>query len=134
MNFFEVIFKGDSKKVDIKLPNDKSVSYPTKELNNIKEEYLDNKEHSLILGIRGEHISITDKGLESEITFVELLGNTTNIMTKLVGDEKEFAISLADRSLLNRGDKIHISFLGKNIHLFNKEDGKTIFNYVKEEN
>ena len=133
MNFFDVKFKAGAKDVVITLPNNQEMKFPLKELREMKNEYIDGNEKELTLGVRGEHISISDKGIDAVVSFVEILGNTTNILCKLDGFDAEFNITVQERSTLNSGDKIHINFLGKNIHLFDKETGRTIYTFDEEE-
>ena len=135
MNFFDVSFKAGAKKVNITLPNQKEVSFDLKELHKMKDTYIDGKEHELVLGVRGEHISINKdkKGIGATVSFVETLGNSTNILCKLDNSEVEFNISIQERSELVSGNQIHISFEAKNIHLFDKETGETIYEFNKED-
>ena len=134
MNTFKVSFKADAKLAHITLPNGKELSFNLKELKDIKEEYTRGDVQELVLGVRGEHIEISDdkKGVEAEVSFVEILGNTTNILCKLAETNEEFNISIQERSTLQAGDMIHISFKGENIHLFNEQTGRTIYTYDKE--
>ena len=131
MNFFDITFKAMPKTVDITLPNNKKITYHLDEFKNIKPEYTSGGEKKLVLGIRGEHISIDKKGIPAVVNYVEILGNTTNILCKLDGSDNEFSISVQERSELQQGDKIYINFLASNIHLFDKESEETI--YQKEE-
>ena len=135
MNFFDVTFKAGAKKVNITLPNNKEVSFDLKELHKMKDTYIDGKERELVLGVRGEHISINKdkKGIGATVSFVETLGNSTNILCKLDNSEVEFNISIQERSELTSGNQIHISFEAKNIHLFDKETGETIYEFNKED-
>ena len=133
MNFFDVTFKAGAKDTSITLPNGEVVKIPLKDLREIKNEYVDGSEKQLVLGIRGEHISIDKKGISAVVNFVEILGNTTNILCKLEGSESEFNITVQERSTLQSGEKIHINFLGKNIHLFDKESGRTIYSFGNQE-
>ena len=135
MNFFDVTFKAGVKDVDIDLLNGKSIKYALKDFKEIKDQYIDGKDKQLVLGVRGEHISISKKGVEALVTFVEILGNTTNVLCKLKDSDVEFSISVQERSSLMQGDEIHIEFAPKNIHLFDKETGETIYKFEnKEEN
>ena len=133
MNFFEVTFKAGAKNVSITLPNKKELSLPLKELRDIQDEYIDGEEKELVLGVRGEHITFGKEGIDATVSFVEILGNTTNVLCKLDGSDEEFNVTVQERSELSAGDKVKVSFLGKNIHLFDKETGKTIYKYGLEE-
>ena len=132
MNFFDVSFKAGAKDVSITLPNQEVVKFPLNGLREIKNEYIDGYEKQLVLGVRGEHISIGKKGVSATVTFVEILGNTTNILCKLDNSESEFIITVQERSTLQSGDQIHVNFEEQNVHLFDKESGRTIYSFDKE--
>ena len=129
MNFFDVDFVAGAKEVKIKLANGTEIRYPFKDFKAMLEQYTDGNNKSLTLGIRGEHISISNKGIEAVVTFVEILGNTTNVLCKLKDSDIEFSISVQERSTLTQGEQIHVEFSPKNIHLFDKETGETIYKY-----
>ena len=133
MNFFDVSFKAGAKDVEIKLPNGEVVKYPLKEFKDIQVEFTKGDERELVLGVRGEHISIDKKGVKAVVNFVEILGNTTNILCKLENSDAEFTISVQERSTLKSGDAIHVNFKPENMHLFDKESGNTIYKYGLEE-
>jgi len=133
MNFFDVKLIAKAKEVVITLPNNKEVSISLNDLRDIQDEYISGEEKELTLGIRGEHLVLGDKGIDATVSFVEILGNTTNILCKLDGSEIEFNVTVQERSELVSGDKVKVSFLGKNVHLFDKETGKTIYKYGLEE-
>ena len=133
MNFFDVKLIAKAKEVVITLPNNKEVTISLKDLRDIQDEYISGEEKELTLGIRGEHLVLGDKGIDATVSFVEILGNTTNILCKLDGSDVEFNITVQERSELVSGDKVKVSFLGKNVHLFDKETGKTIYKYGLEE-
>ena len=130
MNFFNVVFQAKGKDVEIILPNDVVIKHKLSEFRNIKDEYL-NEQRDLILGVRAEHISIGSKGIEAEVNFVEVLGNTVNIICKLVNSESEFSITIQERVSLKAGDKIHVNFDVKNCHLFDREKETSIYKLDK---
>ena len=99
----------------------------------IQDEYINGEEKELTFGVRAEHISISNKGIPAVVTFVEILGNTTNIICRLENSDAEFSISVQERSELVSGDKIHVNFDIKNCHLFDKETEETVYKYLKEE-
>ena len=129
MNFFDVNFVAGAKNVSIKLPNNKDIEYPLKDFSEIQDQYIDGNNKELVLGIRGEHISLSNKGIEAVVSFVEILGNTTNLLCKLKDSDVEFSISIQERSSLIQGDNIFIEFSPKNIHLFDKDTNETIYKY-----
>ena len=129
MNFFDVSFVASNKEAEFVLPNNTSIKFALKDLTAIQDKYLDGYHKQLVLGIRGEHISIAKKGIEAVVSFVEVLGNTTNVLCHLKDSDVEFSISVQERSSLSQGDEIHIEFSPNNIHLFDKENGETIYKY-----
>ena len=130
MNFFNVVFQAKGKDAEIILPNDVVIKHKLSEFRNIKDEYL-SEQKDLILGVRAEHISIGSKGIEAEVNFVEVLGNTVNIICKLVNSESEFSITIQERVSLKAGDKIHVNFDVKNCHLFDREKETSIYKLDK---
>ncbi len=133
MNFFDVKMKAGPKDLNFTFENEESLKFNLKDFKTIEDKYINYDEYDVKLGIRGEHISISDKGLEAEITFVEVLGNTTNIICKLLNSEAEFNISIQERSTLKAGDKIFIKFEAKNIHLFDNETHVSIYKREDEQ-
>ena len=133
MNFFDVKFVAGAKDVSITLSNNEVVKLSLKELREMKNQYVDGTERELVLGVRGEHFSISNTGIKAVVNFVEILGNTTNILCKLDGSDDEFNITVQERSTLQSGDEIHVKFSGANIHLFEKECGRTIYSFDVEE-
>ena len=133
MNFFDIDFIASAKNIEITLPNETSIKYNFIDFNEMQNPYIDGDKKSLVLGIRGEHIAITTKGIPATVEFVEILGNTTNVLCRLEDSDVEFNISVQERSALLQGDKIHVSFEPKNIHLFDKETGESIYTYANSE-
>lgn len=132
MNFFDVNCKISAKTVALQFQNKSEIKYHFVDIKKIKDEFSDVGEQSLIMGIRPEHIKIVTKGVDAYVNFVEILGNTTNILCNLANGE-EFTITVQERSELKKGDKIHIQIDAKNIHLFNKETNETIYDYESKE-
>ena len=133
MNFFDVTFKAGAKEVEITLPNGEVIKNELNKFKDIQDEYINGEEKELTFGVRAEHISISNKGIPAVVTFVEILGNTTNIICRLENGDAEFSISVQERSELVSGDKIHVNFDIKNCHLFDKETEETVYKYLKEE-
>ena len=122
MNFFNVILKADKKDMEIILPNDEALEAKVNAFRNIKEDYLDGKAKSVVLGVRPEHMIIAKSGIKAIVNFVEVLGNTVNILCKLAKSDVEFSITLQERVTYSPGDEIFVAFDSKNCHLFDKEN------------
>lgn len=127
MNFFDCSLKSSPKSLSITLPNGKKITHELDKFDPIKDEFINGEERKVTLGIRGEHIHIAPKGIKAIVSFVEILGNMTNVLCKLEGSDVEFSISIQERSELRSGDEIYVSFNPKNIYLFNKENGESIY-------
>ena len=132
MNFFNVAFKTNGKDVEIALPNDEVIKHKLSEFREIQDEYLDDKEKLLVLGVRAEHISIAKKGIKAVVNFVEVLGNTVNIICKLENSDAEFSITLQERVALKAGDEIFVNFDIHNCHLFDKEKETSVYKFAEE--
>ena len=132
MNFFNVAFKTNGKDVEITLPNDEVIKHKLSEFREIQDEYLDDKEKLLVLGVRAEHISIAKKGIKAVVNFVEVLGNTVNIICKLANSDAEFSITLQERVALKAGDEIFVNFDIHNCHLFDKEKETSVYKFAEE--
>ena len=133
MNFFNITFHDKAKDVLLTLPNGKVLKYKLSDFRDIQDEYLTGTERELVLGVRAEHISIAEKGIEAVVNFVEVLGNTVNIICKLENSDAEFSITVQQRVSLFPGDKIFVNFDLKNCHLFDKEKETSIYKPAKEE-
>ena len=131
MNFFNVIFSAKGKDAEILLPNDVVIKHKLSEYREIQKEYLSEEPKNLVLGVRAEHIKIADKGIPAIVNFVEVLGNTVNIICKLENSDAEFCFTVQQRLALNTGDKIFVNFDIKNAHLFDKETETSIYKLVK---
>ena len=131
MNFFNVIFSAKGKDAELLLPNDVVIKHKLSEYREIQKEYLSEEPKNLVLGVRAEHIKIADKGIPAIVNFVEVLGNTVNIICKLENSDAEFCFTVQQRLALNTGDKIFVNFDIKNAHLFDKETETSIYKLVK---
>ena len=127
MNFFNVVFKADKKEMELTLPNDEVLEAKVSAFRSIKEEYLDSTPKSVVLGVRPEHMLIAKSGIKAVINFVEVLGNTVNILCKLANSETEFSITLQERGEYSPGDEIFVAFDSKNCHMFDKESESSIY-------
>lgn len=78
--------------------------------------------HPLLIGIRPEHLkiaSLEQSGFDAAIAAVESTGATTFVTT---GTTPEIVFVLNDRSSLQAGEKIRLTFALENVHVF---DAKT---------
>ena len=121
MNFFDVIVKKQDDKLNVTFANGQELQYNLANMRTIEEEYLDGSEHELILGIRGENITLDKNGLKTKLIIKEILGNTIQMFVKLTSDSPDCVVCSNERNDYKAGDEISVVFDEKRIHFFNKE-------------
>lgn len=121
MNFFDVTIKKNGKNLDVKYPNGEMQSYNLANMRTIKPEYLDGNEHGVTLGIRGENVTLDEKGISAKLSIKEILGNTTQMFVKITPESPDSIICVNDRNDYRQGDTVKIFFDEKRIHLFDEE-------------
>ena len=87
----------------------------------IKEKYLDGNEHSVTLGIRGENMTLDEKGLTAKLSIKEILGNTTQMFVKITPDSADSIVCVNDRNEFRQGDSVKILLDERRIHLFDRD-------------
>ena len=80
------------------------------------------EEQDVTLGIRPEHLSITDKGIKGNVDVSELMGSSLHLhMT--IGDKDVIIIVPTEGAKIDySGRELEIGFNGKVAHLFSKKD------------
>ena len=121
MNFFDVTIKKNGKKLDVTFANGEMQTYELANMRKIQEEYLDGNEHRVTLGIRGENITLDDRGLTTVLSIKEILGNTTQMFVKITPDSADSIVCINARNDYRQGDTVKILFDEKRIHLFDNE-------------
>ena len=126
MNFFDVVLYSKAKKAFLKFKSGETVEINPSKMRKINESYLDDKEHEVVLGVRAEHLLVSNVGVSATISTFEILGSTTNLFVNLDGEDKDRIVSVDDSQTWERDQKIKLSFLEEKIHLFSKESGNSI--------
>ena len=123
MNLFDakLIKNGDKYAVElaghvVELSDDKQAALKA---NNVAEQ-------EVILGLRPEHISLCDKGVEATIEVHELMGSTIHLHVNAAGKDVVIVVSTMDMtgaeiSALSAGTKINFTFGGNVCHIFSKD-------------
>jgi len=124
MNLFdaELIMEDDEYKISL---NGKRMDMPNKYKETLR--YKSIKPQNIRLGIRPENIIITEKTPESfeiNIDVSELMGHEMLIHSKLYNNP--IIIKASSRLNIEVDDKINISFVTDELHLFEKETGKNL--------
>ncbi len=86
------------------------------------------EEQEITLGIRPEHLELTEDGIASEVDVSELMGSTIHLHINTAGRDVVLVISTknmtqAEVSALCIGAKVKFGFAGHVCHIFNKETG-----------
>ena len=85
-------------------------------------------EQAVTLGVRPEHISLDDNGIDAVVDVHELMGTSIHLHSTALGTDVVIVLSTmnmtgAELSSLTMGAKIKFSFPGNVCHVFNKETG-----------
>ena len=86
------------------------------------------EEQEITLGVRPEHISLDDAGVDAHVDVHELMGSSIHLHVTALGRDVVMVISTmnmtgAEVSALTMGAQVKFSFTGNVCHVFNKETG-----------
>ena len=125
MNFFDAkLVKNDGKyavelgNLTVELSDDKQAALAA---NNVEEQ-------EVTLGVRPEHISLADSGIEAKIDVGEMMGSTVHLHVTAMGRDVVVVVSTmnmtgAEVARLTAGTVVNFTFNGNVCHVFNKETG-----------
>jgi multiple sugar transport system ATP-binding protein len=80
---------------------------------------------AVTLGVRPEHLTLGDGGMEAEVVVVEPTGPEVQVNARLAGGEEIVAV-FRERHLFKPGEKISVKPQGNLVHLFDSATGKRI--------
>ena len=142
MNFFNVklLRKGD--KVQISYPDGSTSEVKYESVSKIHNSYLDG-EKEVILGIRPEHIDISEKktNLMATVNAVEHLGNECIVYGVLGKAGNDFTMKDEGKNIIIKtvegvkvevGDEIYLNVHEDKLHLFDKETEITLLNPIPQ--
>ena len=78
----------------------------------------------MTLGIRPEHLEISDEGIETTVALVEPTGSSTQITAKLA--TQEVVGIFRERLQVAPGEMLRMKPSPAHIHLFDRETGKRV--------
>lgn len=82
-------------------------------------------DRDITLGIRPEHLFVSEKGISAEVDLCEMMGSSHHIHVKIEGTDAVVVIPSTQDHGLSSGDKICLSFDGAKAHIFGS-DGKNL--------
>ena len=125
MNFFDAKLVKNGGKYAVKLAN------LTVELSDEKQKALaanNVAEQEIVLGVRPEHITLDDAGIESVVDVSEMMGSSVHLHLASMGRDVVVVVSTmnmtgAEVDALRIGAPLKFNFNGNVCHVFNKETG-----------
>lgn len=128
MNFFKAVMKSSGNLLLFRLENGSEIELNSAKIRKVDENYLDGEEHEVVIGVRGEHIKISESGIPFTIKIVEALGSESHVFGTVDGIENaaDITLKISQRVNYSEGDKTFILFDDKNVHLFDAETQKSI--------
>ena len=83
-------------------------------------------EQSVTLGVRPEHLSMADDGIEGTVDVSERMGSSSHLHMTVNGKDMIVIVPTEGDSPDYRGKTVHLRFDGKAAHVFSKEDQKNL--------
>ena len=143
MNFFDVTLNRVKNDVEVVFVDGSKIKIPYANVAKAHDSYI-HGEVPVILGIRPEHIELSDKatGLSCEVNAVEHLGNES-IIYGTIGEQedKEFTMKDEGRNIIVKishdtdvkvGDRVHLKINPDKLHLFDHETEVTLINEIPD--
>ena len=125
MNFFDAKLVKENGKYAVKL------DCLTVELSEEKQARLaanDVAEQDVVLGVRPEHITLENSGIDGKVDVSEMMGSSVHLHVNAMGRDVVMVISTmnmtgAEVAALTGGAAVKFNFTGNVCHVFNKETG-----------
>ena len=125
MNFFDSKLVKVDGKYAVKLAN------LTVELSDEKQKALAAngvEEQEIVLGVRPEHITLEDNGVEATVDVSEMMGSSVHLHVNALEQDVVIVVNTinmtgAEVAELKHGKEVCFAFGGNNCHVFNKEPG-----------
>ena len=125
MNFFDAELLKKEDKYFVELGGISVELSPEKQNKLIKNDV---QSQAITLGVRPEHISLDDSGIDAKVDVHELMGSSIHLHVTAMGQDVVMVISTmnmtgAEVAALSMGAKVKYSFPGNCCHVFSKETG-----------
>jgi multiple sugar transport system ATP-binding protein len=123
MNYFDarLTLKNGRYFVDI---DDLSIELGEEKQQRLKDNEV--KEQDIILGVRPEHLVISDKGIKGRVDVSELMGSSCHLHMTVKGKDVITIVPTEGKSTDYAGKELLLSFDGNVAHVFSKETQKNL--------
>jgi multiple sugar transport system ATP-binding protein len=102
----------ETKGISVKLAEDKQLR--------LKEH--DVKNQPVILGVRPEHLTIAEKGINGQVEVSELMGSSLHLHMTVDGKDVICIVPTEGKKVNYDGKQLNLAFTGDVAHVFSKED------------
>ena len=119
MNYFDAkLIEKDGKY--LVLVDDQEFELSDEKQNRLKQKGV--KSQDIILGVRPDHMVLSDKGIKAKVDVSELMGSSVHLHVNALGRDVIAIVPTEGRKVELAGQEIHLSFSGNVANLFSKED------------
>ena len=125
MNMFKASMKKEKDYIEFVLEDGQTFKESFSKLKPFKKEYLDGKTHSVVLGVRGEHIKVSKKGIKVNVQNLEYLGTQSHVLFSLGNDDVTKTLISLDR-FDQLPDTINIEFEADKLYFFDSNNERNI--------
>lgn len=123
MNYFDakLVIKNGSYFVDV---DDQEFELSKEKQDRLKAKGV--KEQDITLGVRPDHMVLSEKGIRAKVDVSELMGTSVHLHVTALGRDVIAIVPTEGRKVELAGQEIHLSFSGNVANLFSKEDEKNL--------
>ena len=119
MNYFDAkLLEKDGKY--LVLVDDQEFELSSEKQNRLKQKGV--KSQDIILGVRPDHMVLSDTGIRAKVDVSELMGSSVHLHVNALGRDVIAIVPTEGRKVELAGQEIHLSFSGNVANLFSKED------------
>lgn len=119
MNYFDAKLVNKDGKYLV-LVDDQEFELSKEKQDRLKQK--DVKEQDIILGVRPDHMVLSDKGIKAKVDVSELMGSSVHLHVNALGRDVIAIVPTEGRKVELAGQEIHLTFSGNVANLFSKED------------
>ncbi len=118
MNFFDARLVREDCRYFVELGSLRVELAPEKEARLLEKDV---QSQEVVLGVRPEHIELTDQGEEATVDVSELMGSSVHLHVSAQDKDVIIVVPIPDMDIgFRAGDPVHFTFSGKRAHVFSK--------------